>query len=125
MAAKQLGSVDDGKHFVDLSRDNDGWLWIVCHFGSRSLGHKPATGFLNLAARHWADKPPGESSDAPAVVLPLVTELGQQCLAAVELGGTYAYVGRDLVAEQVRIPWRRCSGGPPQPSQLRFPCASR
>jgi tRNA-splicing ligase RtcB len=103
MAANQLGTVGGGNHFVDLSRDNDGWLWIVCHFGSRGLGHKTATGFLNLAAgRRWDDKSPGESSDAPAVVLPLDTELGQQYMAAMELGGTYAYAGRDFVAEQVR-----------------------
>ncbi len=103
MAAKQLGTVGGGNHFVDLSRDADGWLWIVCHFGSRGLGHKTATGFLNLAAgRRWDDKAPGENSDAPAVVLPLDTELGQQYMAAMELGGTYAYAGRDFVAEQVR-----------------------
>lgn len=103
MAAQQLGTVGAGNHFVDLSRDDEGWLWIVCHFGSRGLGHKMATGFLNWAAsRRWDDRAPGESSDVPAVVLPLDTELGQQYMAAMELGGAYAYAGRDFVAEQVR-----------------------
>ncbi len=103
MAAKQLGTVGGGNHFVDVSRDDEGWVWIVCHFGSRGLGHKTATGFLNLAAgRRWDDKAPGENSDAPAVVLPLDIELGQQYMAAMELGGMYAYAGRDFVAEQVR-----------------------
>ena len=103
MAAQQLGTVGGGNHFVDLARDDAGWLWIVCHFGSRGLGHKTATGFLNLAAgRRWDEKAPGENIDAPAVVLPLDTELGQRYLAARELGGKYAYAGRDFVVEQVR-----------------------
>ena len=103
MAAQQLGTVGGGNHFVDLTRDDDGWLWIVCHFGSRGLGHKTATGFLNLAAgRRWDEKGPGENIDAPAVVLPLDTELGQHYMAAMELCGTYAYAGRDFVVEQVR-----------------------
>jgi tRNA-splicing ligase RtcB (3'-phosphate/5'-hydroxy nucleic acid ligase) len=69
----------------------------------RWVEHKIATGFLNLAAaRRWDDKAPGENSDAPAVVLPLDTELGQQYMAAMELGGVYAYAGRDFVTEQVR-----------------------
>jgi tRNA-splicing ligase RtcB len=32
----------------------------------------------------------------------LDTELGQQYMAAMELGGTYAYAGRDFVTDQVR-----------------------
>jgi tRNA-splicing ligase RtcB (3'-phosphate/5'-hydroxy nucleic acid ligase) len=69
----------------------------------RWVEHKITTGFLNLAAaRRWDDKAPGENSDAPAVVLPLDTELGQQYMAAMELGGVYAYAGRDFVTEQVR-----------------------
>ncbi len=102
MAAKQLGTVGGGNHFVDLSRDDAGWVWIVCHFGSRGLGHKTATGFLNLAAgRRWDEKAPGENMDGPAVVLGLDTELGQQYMRAMELGGRYAYAGRDFVAAQV------------------------
>jgi tRNA-splicing ligase RtcB len=103
LAAKQLGTVGSGNHFVDLSRDDEGFVWILCHFGSRGLGHKTASGFLSLAAgRKWDDRLPGEDSDAPAVVLPLDTELGQRYFAAMELCGRYAYAGRDFVAEQVR-----------------------
>ncbi len=103
MAAKQLGTVGSGNHFVDLARDDAGWVWIVCHFGSRGLGHKTATGFLNLAAgRRWDERGPGENMDGPAVVLSLDTELGRRYMRAMELGGRYAYAGRDFVADQVR-----------------------
>jgi tRNA-splicing ligase RtcB (3'-phosphate/5'-hydroxy nucleic acid ligase) len=103
MAAKQLGTVGSGNHFVDIARDEQGTVWILCHFGSRGLGHKTATGYLNLAAgRRWDDRLPGENMDGPAVVLDLDTELGADYMAAMELCGRYAYAGRDFVVEQVR-----------------------
>ena len=103
LASQQLGTVGSGNHFVDLSQDDAGWVWIVCHFGSRGLGHKTATGFLNLAAgRRWNDRAPGEDIDAYAAVLALDTEVGQTYMQAMELAGRYAYAGRDYVTEQVR-----------------------
>lgn len=102
LAREQLGTVGSGNHFVDLLADEEGWVWIVCHFGSRGLGHKVASGFLNLAAgRAFADKAPGESMDQSATVIPTPTNLGQAYLAAMGLAGAYAYAGRDLVVEQV------------------------
>jgi len=34
-AAAQLGTVGSGNHYVDLMRDEDGFVWIGVHFGSR------------------------------------------------------------------------------------------
>ena len=50
LAAKQLGTVGAGNHYVDLFRDeDDDRVWIGVHFGSRGFGHKTASGFLALA----------------------------------------------------------------------------
>jgi len=101
-ARQQLGTVGSGNHFVDLLEDEDGWIWVAVHFGSRGFGHKTASGFLNLAAgRAFDDKLPGERMDAPAVVLPLSSDLGQAYFAAMTLAGRYAYAGRDFVVAQV------------------------
>jgi len=45
----QLGTVGSGNHYVDLFADEDGFLWVGVHFGSRGFGHKTASGFLALA----------------------------------------------------------------------------
>ncbi len=101
-AREQLGTVGSGNHYVDLLEDEEGWIWVGVHFGSRGLGHRICTGFLNLAAgRGWDDKSPGESMDAPAVVLPLDGALGRDYFAAMQLAGRYAYAGRDFVVDQV------------------------
>ncbi|MGN6813384.1 MAG: RtcB family protein [Thermomicrobiales bacterium] len=102
LAREQLGTVGSGNHYVDLFEDEGGYVWVGVHFGSRGFGHRTCTGFLNLAAGQAFDaRAPGESMDAPAVVLPLRGELGQAYLAAMTLAGRYAYAGRDLVVRQV------------------------
>jgi tRNA-splicing ligase RtcB len=102
MAREQLGTVGSGNHFVDVLEDEDGWVWVATHFGSRGLGHRTASGFLNLAAgRKFDDRAPGESMDQPATVIPLGTQLGQAYLRSMELAGQYAYAGRHFVVGQV------------------------
>src|SRR5438876_3213725 len=49
MARQQLGTVGSGNHYVDLFTDEQDRVWIGVHFGSRGLGHKIATWFLEKA----------------------------------------------------------------------------
>ena len=48
-AVTQLGTVGSGNHYVDLMRDEAGFVWIGVHFGSRGLGHTSATRYLKAA----------------------------------------------------------------------------
>ena len=94
-AAAQLGTVGSGNHYVDLMADEDGFVWIGVHFGSRGLGHTSATRYLKAAG----------GKDGMHVAPALVdedTELGRRYIAAMELAGRYAYAGRDWVVERVR-----------------------
>lgn len=38
-AASQFGTLGDGNHFVELSKDETGYLWVVLHSGSRGVGN--------------------------------------------------------------------------------------
>ena len=49
MARQQLGTVGSGNHYVDIFADEQDRIWIGVHFGSRGLGHKTATAFLQAA----------------------------------------------------------------------------
>jgi tRNA-splicing ligase RtcB (3'-phosphate/5'-hydroxy nucleic acid ligase) len=103
MARAQLGTVGSGNHFIDLlvepATDD---LWVSTHFGSRGLGHKTATGFLNLAhGLGFDDRPRSESMDAAPTLLATESALGQAYLAAMRLAGAYAYAGRDAVIGEV------------------------
>lgn len=95
MAREQLGTVGGGNHYVDLFHDDEGFVWIGVHFGSRGLGHRITTKYLQAA---------GASGNmlAPPALLRADSAAGQGYLAGVELGGFYAYAGRDWVTEKVR-----------------------
>jgi tRNA-splicing ligase RtcB (3'-phosphate/5'-hydroxy nucleic acid ligase) len=102
LGAKQLGTVGAGNHWVDLFVDQDGWLWVGTHFGSRGFGHKTASGFLSLGAGgRFDDRPPTEDMEAPPLLLKMDSDLGQAYVSAMELAGCYAYAGRDVVVDKV------------------------
>src|SRR5690625_4530453 len=103
LARSQLGTTGSGNHYVDLLIDKKtNEVWIGNHFGSRGLGHRTATGFLNLAkGLNFADRPPRESMDAKPTLLDIDSELGDMYYRAMTLAGKYAYAGRDYVIEKV------------------------
>jgi tRNA-splicing ligase RtcB len=74
MARDQLGTVGSGNHYVDLFEDEDGWIWIGVHFGSRGLGHKTATEFIRLGGGK-------DGIDVDPTLLRQDSELGQKYIA--------------------------------------------
>jgi len=94
MAREQLGTVGSGNHYVDLFRDEEDFIWIGVHFGSRGLGHKTATKYLALAGGV-------DGMDVAPAVLDAHSELGQAYIAGMTLAGEYAYAGREWVVNQV------------------------
>jgi len=95
MARDQLGTVGSGNHYVDLFEDEDGFVWIGVHFGSRGLGHKTATAFIKAAGG-------ADGVDVAPTILEQDSDLGRQYIAAMTLAGQYAYAGREWVVERVR-----------------------
>lgn len=94
-AASQLGTVGSGNHYVDLMRDEEDFVWIGVHFGSRGLGHTSATRYLKAAGGK------NGMNVAPAVI-DEDSEIGRRYIAAMQLAGRYAYAGREWVIERVR-----------------------
>lgn len=110
LAAEQLGTVGSGNHYVDIFADELGRTWIGVHFGSRGLGHRLATHFIEAAEREERsrDRRPGGSATAarrrggaaPAL-LDAGSALGEEYLACMQLAGRYAYAGREWVCRRV------------------------
>jgi tRNA-splicing ligase RtcB (3'-phosphate/5'-hydroxy nucleic acid ligase) len=95
LGAAQLGTVGSGNHYVDLFEDEEGFVWIGNHFGSRGLGHKSAMKYLKLAGGK-------DGMDVEPALVHQDDELGRRYLAAMTLAGRYAYAGREWVIERVR-----------------------
>jgi len=102
IAMAQLGTVGSGNHFIDLFEDEEGWLWIGVHFGSRGFGHKTTTGFIAVSKGKSFDDHVAEGGmDAPPILFDADSQAGQDYLAAMRLAGEYAYAGRDIVVDKV------------------------
>ncbi len=101
-AANQLGTVGSGNHYVDLFEDEEGYLWVGVHFGSRGFGHATASGFLALSqGKGWGEKASEGEMDAPPTLFEIGSDLGEMYIEAMTLAGKYAYAGRDVVVDKV------------------------
>ena len=59
-------------------RDEDGFVWIGVHFGSRGLGHTSATQYLKAAGGK-------DGMNVPPAVIDEDSEIGRRYIAAMEL----------------------------------------
>jgi tRNA-splicing ligase RtcB (3'-phosphate/5'-hydroxy nucleic acid ligase) len=93
-AHAQLGTVGSGNHYVDVFHDEEDFVWIGVHFGSRGLGHSATTHFLKkLGAKDGMDSDP--------CIVDMNSDIGQSYFEAMTLGGQYAYAGREWVCSTV------------------------
>jgi tRNA-splicing ligase RtcB (3'-phosphate/5'-hydroxy nucleic acid ligase) len=94
LAASQLGTVGSGNHYVDVFHDEDDFVWIGVHFGSRGLGHKATTHFLNKLGSK-------DDMNSDPCIVDMNSDIGQSYFEAMTLGGKYAYAGREWVCDEV------------------------
>jgi tRNA-splicing ligase RtcB len=69
-------------------------VWVGAHFGSRGLGHRTATFFLEAGGAK-------DGMDVDPLVLDAHSPLGEDYIACMTLAGRYAYAGRDWVCAEV------------------------
>jgi tRNA-splicing ligase RtcB len=101
-ARNQLGTVGSGNHYVDLLVDDNGYLWVGVHFGSRGIGHKTATMFMNVAKGLPIDAHSGEGEmHSPPLLLDVNQPSGQDYIEAMSIAGEFAYAGREEVVKKV------------------------
>lgn len=93
-AENQFSTVGSGNHFIDIFVDELDRVWIGVHFGSRGLGHGIATWFFKACNAQ-------DGMMVPPVAIEASSDLGAQYIDAMQLGGLYAYEGRDWVCKRV------------------------
>lgn len=96
-ARDQLGTVGGGNHYVDVFHDEEGWLWVGVHFGSRGFGHTVASNFLAYAA----GEPWGTRVKEEEALLHYQHPIGHDYIELMKLAGQYAYAGREWVVGKV------------------------
>ncbi len=101
-ASKSLGTLGGGNHFIELQLDEEGYLWVMIHSGSRNLG-KQVADYYNAVAKslntRWCSSIPAGHDLA---FLPLETHAGTAYIEEMEFCVEYALANRKLMMERVR-----------------------
>lgn len=102
----QLGTLGTGNHFQEISVDETGAVWIVLHSGSRGVGNRMATHFIDLAkaeTKKWFIELP----DTSLSYFPEKTDLCDDYLEAVNWCQRYAKVNREIMLSLIKTTLRR------------------
>lgn len=91
---KQVGTLGGGNHFIEIQKDEDGFVCIMLHSGSRNLGYKIANTFNKLAkqlSKKWYSEVPSEWDLA---YLPIDSDEGKDYIAWMNLALSFAQENR-------------------------------
>ena len=106
----QLGTLGTGNHFIEVCLDEVGAVWIMLHSGSRGVGNRIGSYFIERAKaemRRWFVNLPDED----LAYLPEGSDLFRDYLHAVSWAQDYARVNRELMM-QATVDALRATGLP-------------
>jgi len=95
-----LGTLGTGNHFIELCLDEEGALWVMLHSGSRGVGNRFGTYFIERAKhemRRWFINLP----DADLAYFPEGTEGFVDYIRAVSWAQKYARANREVMIGEV------------------------
>ncbi len=102
-----LGTLGTGNHFIEICLDQDSRVWIMLHSGSRGVGNRIGTYFIELARqdmRRWFINLP----DDDLAYLPTGTTHFDDYVEAVSWAQDFAMSNRRLMMSQVVEAMRSC-----------------
>ncbi|MBL8115788.1 MAG: RtcB family protein [Acidobacteria bacterium] len=106
-----LGTLGTGNHFIEVCLDESGSVWFVLHSGSRGVGNRIGTYFINVAReemrRHFINLP-----DLDLAYLPEGTKHFDDYVEAVGWAQDYARTNRHLMMENLLAAVRQVPGLP-------------
>ena len=96
----QMGTLGGGNHFIEICLSETQQVWIMLHSGSRGIGNKIGTRFIELAKKdmekHFISLP-----DADLAYLPEGTEHFNDYVDAVEWAQEYAMLNRKVMLRRI------------------------
>jgi tRNA-splicing ligase RtcB (3'-phosphate/5'-hydroxy nucleic acid ligase) len=97
-AANHLGTLGGGNHFVEVCLDEENRVWIMLHSGSRGVGNKIGSYFIELAKKDmqkWFISLP----DADLAYMPVGSEHFNDYMKAVHWAQDFARINRELMMQ--------------------------
>jgi tRNA-splicing ligase RtcB len=97
---RHLGTLGTGNHFIEVCLDENDNVWVVLHSGSRGIGNRIGTYFIDLAKKDMKVR----IIDLPNLDLAYLEEntgIFEDYVGAVEWTQKFAWVSRDLMMTAV------------------------
>ena len=105
----QLGTLGSGNHFIEVTVDETGWLWLFLHSGSRGVGNKLATKYILAAQaemkRWWIRLP-----DPDLAYLVEGTPVFWEYIRALRWAQRFALLNREEMMDRVVTCFEEWSG---------------
>ena len=109
--ALQLGTLGSGNHFIEVTADEKGAVWLFLHSGSRGVGNKIATHHIKVAQesakRWWIDLP-----DPDLAYLAEGTDEFWAYIRELRWAQDFALANRDEMMDRVIACFAEFVGGP-------------
>jgi len=116
--ANHLGTLGTGNHFIEVCLDESEAVWFMLHSGSRGVGNRMGTYFIDLARKdmnqYFVNLP-----DLDLAYFPEHTEHFDDYVEAVEWAQSYARWNRQLMMEQIVGALRNSGEVPPFTAELQ------
>ena len=99
-AVNHLGTLGTGNHFIEICLDESGAVWVMLHSGSRGIGNKIGTYFIERAKqemRRWFINLP----DADLAYIPEGSELFDDYVEALHWAQEFAQANREVMMRNV------------------------
>ena len=106
----QLGTLGSGNHFIEVTADEQGGVWLFLHSGSRGVGNKIATHHIRVAqeaAKRWWIRLP----DPDLAYLPEGTDEFWAYLRQLRWAQDFALANRDEMMDRVIACFGEFAGG--------------
>ncbi len=100
-ALHQLGTLGGGNHFIEVDYDQEGYVWIMIHSGSRHVGKETADYYHRLAVEFVEKYYKKTLSDKNLSFFYLDSKEGQEYFKAMNLCLDFAYENRYQLMEDV------------------------
>lgn len=98
---RQLGTLGTGNHFVELCLDTSEQVWLMLHSGSRGIGNRIGTYFIEQAKREM-EKWHIELADPDLAYLPDDSPIFKSYWKAVSWAQQYAATNRSLMIDAAK-----------------------
>lgn len=106
-----LGTLGTGNHFIEVCLDEADQVWFMLHSGSRGVGNRLATIFIELAKRDM-EKHLGSLPDKDLAYLAEGSESFDDYVEGVEWAQDFARLNRQVMMENVEAAVRSVRGLP-------------